>query len=64
MGPFFEKYSINADSYICISTQPYEHMHAYPTSMSTSKKLSQFDLKIHEVSHQERLPVDGDIASH
>jgi hypothetical protein len=64
MRLFFEKYSINVDSYICMSTQPYEHMYAYPTSMSISKKLRQVDLKIHEVSHQERLPVDGDIASH
>jgi hypothetical protein len=32
--------------------------------MSNSERLSQFDLEIHEVGHQERLAVDGDVASH
>jgi hypothetical protein len=32
--------------------------------MSTFKKLSQLDLEIHEVGHQERLTVDGDVTSH
>jgi hypothetical protein len=64
MGLFFEKYSINVDSYICMSAQPYEHMYTYTTSMSTSKRLSQVDLKIHKVGHQECLPVDGDVGSH
>jgi hypothetical protein len=27
--------------------------------MSISERLSQLDLKIHEVSHQERITVDG-----
>jgi hypothetical protein len=45
-------------------THHYEHMDTHPTSMSTSERLSQLDLKIHEVGHQEHLAVDGDIASH
>jgi hypothetical protein len=32
--------------------------------MSTYKRLSRLDLKIHKVGHQECLAVDGDIASH
>jgi hypothetical protein len=32
--------------------------------MSTSERLSRFDLEIHEVDHQERLAVDRDIVSH
>jgi hypothetical protein len=39
-------------------------MHVHPTPMSTFERLSQFDLKIHEVSHQERLAIDGGIISH
>jgi hypothetical protein len=31
--------------------------------MSISQRLSQLDLKIHEVSHQERLAIDEDVAS-
>jgi hypothetical protein len=47
-----------------MSTHPYEHMYTHPTPMSTSKRLNQLDLEIHEVSHQERLVVDGDVVSH
>jgi hypothetical protein len=32
--------------------------------MSTSEKLSRFDLEIYEVDHQKRLDVDRDVASH
>jgi hypothetical protein len=32
--------------------------------MSTSKRLIQFDLEIHEVGHQERLTVNRDGGSH
>jgi hypothetical protein len=46
------------------STHPYEHTHAHPTPMTTSEKLSRLDLEIHEVGHQERLAVEGDVASH
>jgi hypothetical protein len=46
-----------------MSTHPYKHMHAHPTPMSTSKRLSRLDFVIHEVGHQECFTVDGDIAS-
>jgi hypothetical protein len=48
----------------------YEHspgpmnIHTHPTLMSTSERLGQLDLKIHEVSHQERLAIDRDVAYH
>jgi hypothetical protein len=29
----------------------YEHMYTHPIFMSTSKRLSRLDLKIHEVDH-------------
>jgi hypothetical protein len=32
--------------------------------MSISERLSQLDLEIHKVGHQERIVVDEDIASH
>jgi hypothetical protein len=54
---FFKKHSTNVDIHTRMSTHPYEHTHAYPTSMSTSERLSRLDLKIHEVGHQERLTV-------
>jgi hypothetical protein len=38
--------------------------HAHSTPMSTSERLSWFDLDIHEVGHQECLTVNGDVASH
>jgi hypothetical protein len=47
-----------------MSTHPYEHTHTHPTLMSTSERLSQFNLEIHEVGHQERLAVNGDVVSH
>jgi hypothetical protein len=33
----FEKYSINVDSHIRMSTHPYEHTHEHPNLMSTSE---------------------------
>jgi hypothetical protein len=50
--------------HIRMSTHPYEHTHAHLIPMSISEKLSRLYLKIHKVSHQERIAVDGDIASH
>jgi hypothetical protein len=47
-----------------MSTQHYEHMDIYLTRMSTSKRISQLYLKIHEVDYQERLTIDEDITSH
>jgi hypothetical protein len=38
--------------------------HAHFTLMSTSERLTQLNLKIHEVGHQECLAVDGNVASH
>jgi hypothetical protein len=38
--------------------------HIHSISMSISERLSQFDLQIHEVDHQERLAIDENIASH
>jgi hypothetical protein len=59
-GFFFEKHSTNVDTHICTSTHPYEYTHAHHIPMSTSKRLSRLDLKIHEVGHQERITVDRD----
>jgi hypothetical protein len=39
-------------------------MHVHPTYMSISERLSQFDLKIYEVDHQERLAVDENDVPH
>jgi hypothetical protein len=61
---FFYKYNTNANTHTCMSTHPYEHTHAHPTPMSTFERLIQLDLEIHEVSHQERITIDGDDASH
>jgi hypothetical protein len=61
---FFKKHSTNVDTHTRTSTHPYKHTHVHLTLMSTSKRLSRLDLEIHEVGHQERLAVDGDIASH
>jgi hypothetical protein len=47
-----------------MSTHSYEHTHTHPTRMSTSERLSRFNLEIHEVGHQERLAVNGDVVSH
>jgi hypothetical protein len=44
-----------------ICTHPYEYMYVHPTPMSTSESLSRLDLEIHEVDHQERLIIDGDV---
>jgi hypothetical protein len=54
----FEKHSTSVDTHTRMSTYPYEYTHAHPTLMSTSEKLSRFDLKIHEVGHQDRITVD------
>jgi hypothetical protein len=61
---FFEKHGTNTDTHTHTSTYSYEHTHIQPTPMSTFKSLSRLDLEIHEVGHQERLAVDGDVASH
>jgi hypothetical protein len=45
-------------------THLYKYICAHPISMSTFKRLSQFDLEIHKVGHQERIAIDDDIGSH
>jgi hypothetical protein len=40
------------------------NIHAHPIPMHTSERLSRFDLKIHEVNHQERLVIDKDVTYH
>jgi hypothetical protein len=47
-----------------MSTHLYEYMHTHSILMITSERLSRLDLEIHEVGHQKRLAVDGDVASH
>jgi hypothetical protein len=42
----------------------YEYTHAHPISMSISERLRRFDFEIHEIGHQERLTIDGDITYH
>jgi hypothetical protein len=61
---FKKKYSTNTDTHTRTSTHPCKYNHAHPTPMSTFKRLSQLDLEIHEVGHQDRLAVDGDVVSH
>jgi hypothetical protein len=39
----------NTDTHIYMSTHLYEYTHIYLTLMSTSERLSQLDLEIHEV---------------
>jgi hypothetical protein len=46
-----------------MSIHPYEYMHAHSITMSTSERLNRLDLEIHEVGHQDRLAIDGDVAS-
>jgi hypothetical protein len=47
-----------------MSTYPYEHTHAHHTSMmSTSERLSQLNLEIYEVGHQECLAIERNIVS-
>jgi hypothetical protein len=42
-----------------MSIHPYEYMHIYPITMSTSERLIQLDLEIYEVDHQKYITVDG-----
>jgi hypothetical protein len=44
-----------------MNTHPYEYTHIHSILMSISERLSRLDLKIHEVSHQERIAIDGDV---
>jgi hypothetical protein len=42
-----------------MNTHTYKHTYTHTISMSTSKILSRFDLKIYKVDHQKYLIVDG-----
>jgi hypothetical protein len=42
----------------------YKHMYVYFIPMSTFERLSRLYFEIHEVGHQERLTIDGDVVSH
>jgi hypothetical protein len=57
----FKKTSTNVYPHTRMSTHPYEYAHAHPTLISISERLSRLDLEIHEVGHEERIAVDGDI---
>jgi hypothetical protein len=46
-----------------MSTYFYKHTYVHPILMNTFKKLSWFDLEIHEVSDQKCFTVDGDVIS-
>jgi hypothetical protein len=46
------------------STYLYEYTYAQPTTTINSERLSQLDIEIHEVDHQERLTVDSYVTSH
>jgi hypothetical protein len=39
-------------------------MHVYHIPVSTLKRMSQFNFKIHEVDHQEYLAVNENVVSH
>jgi hypothetical protein len=61
---FFKKHGINIDTHTRTSNHPYEYIHVHPIPIGISERLSRLDLEIHEVGHQERLAIDGDVASH
>jgi hypothetical protein len=61
---FLKKHSTNTDTHTHMSTHSYERMHVHLTPMSTSERLSQFDLEIYEVGYKERLAANGGVASH
>jgi hypothetical protein len=50
--------------FIHIRSLTHINTYAHSTPMSTSERVSQLDLEIHEVDHQECIAVDGDVVSH
>jgi hypothetical protein len=42
----------------------YEYTYVHPISISISERLRRFDFEIHEIDHQERLGINGDITYH
>jgi hypothetical protein len=53
---------INIDIYTYITIHLYKYTYVQSISISTSEILSQFDLKIHKVGHQECIAVDEDVS--
>jgi hypothetical protein len=47
-----------------MSTYSYKDIHVHFTHMNKFKGLNQLDLEINEIGHQERLVINGDVASH
>jgi hypothetical protein len=62
-GFYLDKHITNADTHTRMITHIYECTHVHHISMSIFERLSQFDLEIHEVGHQKRFTVDGNITS-
>jgi hypothetical protein len=58
---FFLETRYKPDTYTRMSTHSYKYIRAHLISMSTSEKLSRFDLKIHEVGHEKCFAVDEDV---
>jgi hypothetical protein len=63
-GDHFLKYGTNIDTYTHTGIYLYEHTYLHSTPMSTSERLSWLDFEIHEVGHQERLIINGNVAFH
>jgi hypothetical protein len=61
---YFFRDSTNAEIYIRTSIHSYEYTHTHHIFMINSERLSRLDLEIYEIGHQERLAVDGNVASH
>jgi hypothetical protein len=53
----FYKHNINIDTHTRTNIYPYEHIHVHTTHINISKKLSQFNFKIYDIDHQERLAI-------
>jgi hypothetical protein len=52
---FSDNHNTNVDTYTRTNTHIYKHTYAQSTFMSTSERLNQLDLEIHEVGHQEHI---------
>jgi hypothetical protein len=46
-----------------MSTHLYEYTHTHHTLMSTSRRLSRFDLEIHKIDHQKCIAVNGNVTT-
>jgi hypothetical protein len=61
---FLLRNTVSIDTHICMSIHFYKHMHVHPISMNISERLSQLDLEIYEVGHQECIVINEDVTSH